>query len=228
MGVFVKLFIYFIIFSMSSITFARDRVELEQRALKLIRKIDLKSSEIRLLNYHDLESLVYNLRSAKSIINGRQIAPRPPHHNRRRFLICELDDSSLMTQAFNKVYKFAYSTRGLNYSTNRARVFAQEWIKNFQCKRADSYIENFQKLYKFAYRSNGLFLSSQKARQYAREKVENFCSDYNIESEFKNYYTFAYQSNGLNMSSHHARAYAREKVESVGFSCNQRRLRPYR
>ena len=199
---------------MSMSLFAQNRNRQETRALKLIDNLQRNATEVRYLNDASLRSLLQNLRQAKNILEGRNPGPDP-----RPGAVCAQNRNGDFHATFSKIKSFAYSTSGIDLSSNESTQYAQEWTNTYPCNVADEFITNFKRLKKFAYSTSGLDMSSSESVDFAKNKIERFCSNYQLESEFKRHYDFAYSTRGLDLSSSESREYAANQVDRFAFTC---------
>ncbi len=220
--------IFFSALLLSSTVFAQSRIQKERKIKKIASKVsELAQYNIDTVNNYELDDLLDTLKKARRILNGRNVDPSPvptpaPVPVPIPVYSCADDSTYKYQEAFIKLKDFAYSNDGYNYYTNKAIQFAQQWTKEFPCDYADKFIQDSKRLKIFAYSGSGLDYYAHQAVTFAKEKISTFCSNYNLEQEFKSHYDFAYSSSGLNMYSSQAKKYAYEKIELRAFSCNHR------
>ncbi|MEZ4743955.1 MAG: hypothetical protein R3B45_16160 [Bdellovibrionota bacterium] len=134
---------------------------------------------------------------------------------------CNDENSDIYQDTFKQIKNFAYSSSGLNYSSQGATDFALQWTSEHACYEADEYIEQVGELRVFAYSSNGMNFSSAGAVDFALENYDQKCSQgLEYQYDYRDDYRFAYSSSGLNMSSSGAHKYALDRMMAEHFSCN--------
>ena len=213
-------FITALLFAMPLISFAQtvsQREMLEERllsSLKTARQAVLEN--IQAMPERDLrrtEKLLEKVRlSALGMDSDEPNYPQPT-------LVCAQEGVDRYQQSFLKIKNFAYSSQGLNLTTDGAVSFATTWTKLQPCSYADKFIVDFGRIKNFAYSSQGLNMTNDGAVNYAKAMVARICANVPFEQIFSKHYNFAYSSSGLNMTSENARRYAQPKTEAEAFIC---------
>jgi len=138
-------------------------------------------------------------RPAMSVESNGQtavVAP-PPKQNQRA--------------SFEEVYKFAYSSYGMDKDRQGAEAFAKAWVEEFEHKD----FSRFREAYRFAYSSGGMDKNRQGAEAFAKAWVEEF--EHKDFSKFKEAYKFAYSSYGMDKNRQDAEAFAKAWVEEFEY-----------
>lgn len=190
---------------------------IENQIRSLARRINNNSEMAERLSQDEKIQVLKGLNNIDSILarvgNSRpDRAPRP-----RRS--CENDSTTNYQSSFLKIKNFAYQASGLDYSDASAIAFAKNWLSQNSCERTDEYIKTTLRLKSFAYALNGLDYDKEKSVVFALANSDIFCTEYNIEQEFKRNYNFAYSAEGLNMSKIDAQKYAFTFISKEAFSC---------
>lgn len=124
---------------------------------------------------------------------------------------CDDYDHAQFTAAKN----FAYSSAGLDLTSNGATDWALRYNQTHACYTISEYQSRFSVLKNFAYASNGLDMTSRDAVQYALSKVENTTVQQaqQMQTTLSAIKTFAYASNGLDLTSADSANLARNWID---------------
>ncbi len=106
-------------------------------------------------------------------------------------------------QEFYAAKAFAYSTSGLNLTTDQSVQWALDYTRSHRCGSINEYSARFRALYSLAYSTSGLNMSSNDAAAYASKRVETVTEQQvqqirEVSTAVKN---FVYSTNGLNRDS---------------------------
>lgn len=197
---------------------SRAQLELEARKLS-IQMRTLVENNVDRLDERELNQVVRGLERTKDILMGRVAPPPPPIPVPQPRRACEFAPGDIYQATFIKIKGYAYSSSGLDLSSQAATSFATDWMQRYSCEDADRFIGMFSRLKNFAYASSGLDMSSSEAKNYAERGINQLCEGFDFEAEFTKLYNFAYSTGGLDLSSAAARDYARSRVEAPMFSC---------
>ena len=120
-----------------------------------------------------------------------------------------------LTEVYKEAFNFGYSSSMLNYSTEVAKVFAQEYVsKCGTSKRLNSTF--YQIVYNFAYSSSMLDLSAEASKSFVRDFALSCHSQSGLNQQsYTQFYNFAYSSSMLDLSSEDAKKFVFQYV----FSC---------
>lgn len=198
---------------------------LDDQIYSLSRKISTNVYSSNRLTADEKMQVVKALNNASYLLErvggnnggGRPDYPSYPSYPPSRPLAC--DQEPAFQETFVRVKAFAYSTTGLNLTSEGATQYALEWTKQYSCAQAPRFIENFSRVKRFAYATSGLNLTDAGATDFAKAYAQSLCQGYELESEFQRAYQFAYSSGGLNMTSSAATEYAKKQVMQNAFSC---------
>lgn len=200
---------------------SRMQNELEAKRLS-IQMRTLVENNVDRLDDRELNQVLRNLERAKDLLLGRVSPPPAPNPipvpQPRR--VCEFAPVEIYQATFMQIKNFAYSSSGLDLSSQAATAFATEWMQRYSCEDANRFISLFGRLKNFAYSSSGLDMSSAEALNYSKNGINRLCEGFAFEAEYKNLYNFAYSTGGLDLSTTAAREYARARVEPQMFSCS--------
>ncbi len=105
---------------------------------------------------------------------------------------------------YKDAYDFAYSSGGMNMSSQAARDFADKITSQYNGRQS---LSAFKEAYNFAYSSGGMNMSSQAARDFAW-KIADQINPQQALYCYRTAYNFAYSSGGMNLSSQGARDHA--------------------
>lgn len=133
----------------------------------------------------------------------------PPNNSLAGY--CDDYDHSQFTAAKN----FAYSSNGLDLTSNGATDWALNYNQTHACYTISEYQSRFSVLKNFAYASNGLDMTARDSVQYALSKVENTSVQQaqQMQTTLSAIKTFAYASNGLDLTSADSANLARNWID---------------
>lgn len=109
-------------------------------------------------------------------------------------------------ELYKVVYKFAYSSEGMNKNSSAAESFADDWIKNW----SNYDFKEYAIVYLFAYSSSGMNKNSSDAEKFSYRWLQKAYRK-DIEA-FAKWYLFAYSSSGMNKNSSDAEEFAFKKI----------------
>jgi tRNA(Ile)-lysidine synthase TilS/MesJ len=109
-------------------------------------------------------------------------------------------------ELYKVVYKFAYSTDGMNKNSSGAEAFADNWVENWF--RYD--FKEYAIIYLFAYSSSGMNRNRSEAERFAFRWLQKAYRK-DVEA-FAKWYLFAYSSSGMNKNSSEAEEFALQKI----------------
>ncbi|STX39783.1 hypothetical protein [Legionella feeleii] len=114
----------------------------------------------------------------------------------------------IKSEVFQDVYKWSYSSDGLNELSSEAEKFAS-LITNKTCPAA--YFRVFKLAYKFAYAYNGMNKTKSEAKKTATMLSDYEASKFYAKNSLQCYidnYTFAYSNSGMNKTRSGAESFA--------------------
>lgn len=220
----MKFLSLFTILFISANAFAgHDQLQIVQNLSRDVLRLTTQNAQS--LSESELVQVTYNLRQAKKLLKGDDVRPnypgpidngRPGTYGQR---VCSAENTYTYQETFQRIKQFAYSSTGLNLSSQESINYALDWSTKYPCAVAETFISRFVLLKNFAYSSTGLNYSSLEAKDYALAKLHFLCPGVDIASEYRKHYEFAYSSRGLNYSSLQARDYAQPRAERVALTC---------
>jgi surface antigen len=120
-------------------------------------------------------------------------------------------------QQFYAAKEFAFSSTGLNLTTNNATQWALNYNQTHRCGTIHEYARQFAAVKEFAFSSSGLNKTTSRAVSIATQWVDRGnCGNSDVVqqlwSAYEREFQFAFSSSGLNMTTNNARSYAIQKL----------------
>lgn len=106
-------------------------------------------------------------------------------------------------QEFYAAKTFAYSTSGMDLSSDQSAQWALNYVQTHRCGTIKEYVARFKALYSMAYSTSGLNMSAANARAYSAERVE-YVTEPQIQQIVETataVRSFVYSTSGLNRDS---------------------------